>query len=277
MAKFMKISAVICLVMLSVYGVSYAQDDDQGGQGDAGGSVSDESSAADVPDAGNVQTEVSDTGDTGNTQTEVSDTGDTGNTQVEVSDTGDTGNTQVEVSDTGNTEDVQAIENDAVPAPDEARGVIGTSESYEEYQSDTNPSEGVISTSTTYPVRKNARVVRPAVVGVPVATGARAIVRGSFAGLLNNTKISDALSGNKVRVGMTKKELVAQIGYPPDGAIGQGPLFSNFVQSRATAAGKEESWTYQISKTVDGVKSVTFKIVDGKVAAWNEWLDTGRK
>jgi len=250
--------------MLSVYGVSCAQDDDQGGQGDAGGSVSDESGAADVSDAGNTQVDLSDSGDTENTQVEVSETEDAGNEQVEVSETEDAGNTQADLGDAENT-------------PDEGRGVVETSESYEEYQSDTNPREGVVSTGTAYPVRKNARVVRPAVVGVPVATGARAIVRGSSAGFLNNTKISDALSGNKVRVGMTKKDLITQIGYPPDGAIGQGPLFSSFVQSRATASGREESWTYQIVKTVGGVKSVTFKIIDGKVAAWNEWLDTGRK
>jgi hypothetical protein len=239
MTQFMKIAAIVCMIVLSVYGTPYAQDDDGGDQGDSGGGISDESSAADVSDAGDAQVEVSDTRDAGDAQAEVSDTRDMVDAQVEEGD-------------------------GARAATDEGHEVVETSESYEERQSD------MISS-------KNARAVRPAVIGVAAGTGTGTIVRGASTGLFKNTKISDVLAGNKVRVGMTKEDLVTQIGYPPDGTIGQGALFSGFVQSKATAAGKEESWTYQIGKTVEGMRSVTFKIVDGKVIAWNEWLDTGRK
>lgn len=96
----------------------------------------------------------------------------------------------------------------------------------------------------------------------------------SEAGLFENKKIFEALQGSELKVGMTKESLVAVIGYPPDGKPKQGALFYRFAQSKVTAAGKEESWTYQIGATVEGVRSVTFKIVDGKVAEWSEWLDT---
>lgn len=97
------------------------------------------------------------------------------------------------------------------------------------------------------------------------------------AGLFENKKIAGALADNKVKVGMTKDELVAQIGYPPEGKPKQDALFYRFAQSKVTAAGKEESWTYQIGATAEGVRSVTFKLVDGKVAEWSEWLDSGKK
>jgi len=97
------------------------------------------------------------------------------------------------------------------------------------------------------------------------------------AGIFENKKISDALNGDKIKVGMTKDELVGEIGYPPEGKPKQDALFYRFVQSKVTAAGKEESWTYQIGATMEGVRSVTFKLVDGKVAEWNEWLDSGKK
>jgi len=95
----------------------------------------------------------------------------------------------------------------------------------------------------------------------------------AFGGLLANDKIISALNDGKVRIGMTKDELVGEIGYPPDGKAKQNALFYRFAQSKVTAAGKEESWTYQLEATAGGVRSVTFKIVDGKVAEWNEWLD----
>jgi hypothetical protein len=93
-------------------------------------------------------------------------------------------------------------------------------------------------------------------------------------GLFENKKISQALQDDTVRIGMTKDALVAAIGYPPDGGVKQGAMFYRFAQSKVTAAGKEESWTYQIGASAEGVRSVTFKIADGKVSEWNEWLDT---
>ncbi|MBN2453673.1 MAG: hypothetical protein JXB40_05385 [Candidatus Omnitrophica bacterium] len=96
----------------------------------------------------------------------------------------------------------------------------------------------------------------------------------THAGLFENKKISEALQGPDLKVGMTKEALVAVIGYPPEGKPKQDGLFYRFAQSRVTAAGKEESWTYQIAPSAEGVRSVTFKLVDGKVAEWNEWLDT---
>ncbi|MCM8761165.1 MAG: hypothetical protein NC938_05445 [Candidatus Omnitrophica bacterium] len=96
----------------------------------------------------------------------------------------------------------------------------------------------------------------------------------AYAGLFENKKIAEALQGDGLKVGMTKDQLVSLIGYPPEGKPKQDALFYRFAQSKVTAAGKEESWTYQISATAEGVRSVTFKLVDGKVAEWNEWLDT---
>jgi hypothetical protein len=96
----------------------------------------------------------------------------------------------------------------------------------------------------------------------------------AHAGLFENKKISDALQGDALKVGMTKDQLVAAIGYPPEGKPKQDSMFFRFAQSKMTAAGKEESWTYQIQPTPDGVRSVTFKLVDGKVAEWSEWLDS---
>ena len=61
---------------------------------------------------------------------------------------------------------------------------------------------------------------------------------------------------------------------PPDGSAKQGGAFYRFAQNKVTAAGKEESWTYQIGATAEGVRSVTFKMIDGKVQEWNEWLDS---
>jgi len=97
------------------------------------------------------------------------------------------------------------------------------------------------------------------------------------AGLFENKKVSGALTNDTIKVGMTKDQLVGKIGYPPEGKPKQDALFYRFAQSKVTAAGKEESWTYQIGATAEGVRSVTFKIVDGKVAEWNEWLDSGKK
>ena len=94
------------------------------------------------------------------------------------------------------------------------------------------------------------------------------------AGLFENKKISDALQGSELKVGMSKDQLVSVIGYPPDGKDKQGAMFYRFAQNKVTAAGKEESWTYQIGATAEGVRSVTFKLVDGKFAEWSEWLDT---
>lgn len=94
------------------------------------------------------------------------------------------------------------------------------------------------------------------------------------AGLFENKKVSGALNDGSVRVGMTKDELVATIGYPPEGKPKQDALFYRFAQSKVTAAGREESWTYQLGATAEGVRSVTFKLVDGKIAEWSEWLDT---
>ena len=96
----------------------------------------------------------------------------------------------------------------------------------------------------------------------------------AHAGLFENKKIMQALQGDGLKVGMTKDSLVSAIGYPPDGAAKQGAMFYRFAQNKVTASGKEESWIYQIGATADGVRSVTFKIIDGKVAEWNEWLDT---
>jgi hypothetical protein len=108
-----------------------------------------------------------------------------------------------------------------------------------------------------------------------VALAAAFLVSGTaHAGLFENKKIASALQGSDLKVGMSRNELVSLIGYPPEGKPSQGALFYRFAQSRVTAAGKEESWTYQIGASAEGVRSVTFKIVDGKVAEWNEWLDT---
>jgi hypothetical protein len=96
----------------------------------------------------------------------------------------------------------------------------------------------------------------------------------AHAGLFENKKIAQALQGDSIKVGMARGELVSAIGYPPEGKPKQDALFYRFAQSKVTAAGKEESWTYQIGATAEGVRSVTFKIVDGKVAEWNEWLDS---
>ena len=110
-----------------------------------------------------------------------------------------------------------------------------------------------------------------------IALAAVILVSGTVhAGLFENKKISAALQGNDLKVGMMKDQLVGLIGYPPGGKAKQDAMFYRFAQSRVTAAGKEESWTYQIGATAEGVRSVTFKIVDGKVAEWNEWLDTKR-
>ena len=89
-----------------------------------------------------------------------------------------------------------------------------------------------------------------------------------------NKKIAQALQGDVLKVGMTKEQLIEVIGYPPEGKPKQDALFYRFTQSKVTSVGKEELWTYQIAPTLEGVRSVTFKIVDGKVVEWNEWLDT---
>ena len=94
--------------------------------------------------------------------------------------------------------------------------------------------------------------------------------------LMENKKIIDALESGKVKVGMAKDELVGVIGYPPEGKAKQDNLFYRFAQTKVTSAGKEESWTYQLGATADGVRSVTFKMVDGKITEWNEWLDAGK-
>lgn len=108
-----------------------------------------------------------------------------------------------------------------------------------------------------------------------IVLAAAVLVSGTaLAGLFENKKISQALQGNDLKVGMTKEALVSLIGYPPDSKPSQGALFYRFAQSKVTAAGKEESWTYQIAPSPEGVRSVTVKIVDGKVAEWSEWLDT---
>jgi|GEM_PF-3133901 hypothetical protein len=96
----------------------------------------------------------------------------------------------------------------------------------------------------------------------------------AHAGLFENKKISEALAGDSIKVGMTKDQLIAAIGYPPEGKPKQDSSFYRFVQNKVTAAGKEESWTYQIGATFEGVRSVTFKLVDGKIAEWSEWLDS---
>ncbi len=97
---------------------------------------------------------------------------------------------------------------------------------------------------------------------------------GAAYALFENKKIADALQGDTLKVGMTKDQLVAAIGYPPEGKPKQDSIFYRFAQSKVTAAGKEESWTYQIAPSPEGVRSVTFKMVDGKVTEWNEWLDS---
>ena len=94
--------------------------------------------------------------------------------------------------------------------------------------------------------------------------------------LMENKKIIEALDGGKIKVGMAKDELVAEIGYPPEGKPKQDALFYRFARTKVTSAGKEETWTYQIGATADGVRSVTFKMIDGKVTEWNEWLDSGK-
>ncbi len=96
----------------------------------------------------------------------------------------------------------------------------------------------------------------------------------AHAGLFDNKKVTDAMQGGKIKIGMSKDVLVSEIGYPPDSKPAQGSLFFRFAQSKVTAAGKEDSWTYQTGATAEGVKSITFKLVDDKVAEWNEWLDT---
>lgn len=96
----------------------------------------------------------------------------------------------------------------------------------------------------------------------------------SYAGLFDNKKISDALQNGTIKVGMAKSELVSAIGYPPEGKPKQDALFNRFAQTKVSSAGKEETWTYQIGASAEGVQSVTIKLVDDKVAEWNEWLDT---
>jgi hypothetical protein len=96
----------------------------------------------------------------------------------------------------------------------------------------------------------------------------------AYGGLFENKKVSGALQGNDLKIGMTKEALVSVIGYPPEGKTKQDAMFYRFAQSKVTAAGKEESWTYQIAPSAEGVRSVTFKMIDGKVTEWNEWLDT---
>ena len=96
------------------------------------------------------------------------------------------------------------------------------------------------------------------------------------AGLFENKKVSGAFADNKVTIGMTKDALVSLVGYPPEGKAKQDALFYRFAQSKVTAAGKEESWTYQLGATSEGVRSITVKLVDGKVTEWNEWLDSGK-
>lgn len=91
--------------------------------------------------------------------------------------------------------------------------------------------------------------------------------------LFENEKIINALENGSVKVGMSKDEVVGAIGYPPEGKPKQDALFYRFAQSKVTASGKEESWTYQMGATSEGVRSVTIKMVDGKVTEWNEWLD----
>jgi hypothetical protein len=91
--------------------------------------------------------------------------------------------------------------------------------------------------------------------------------------LFENQKIIKVLESNQIKIGMTKQELVDVIGYPPEGKPKQDALFYRFVKAKVTAAGKEESWTYQIGATADGVRSLTFTMIDGKVTEWNEWLD----
>jgi hypothetical protein len=100
-----------------------------------------------------------------------------------------------------------------------------------------------------------------------------AVSAGAFA-MFENKKIIDAIENGKVKVGMTKDELVGAIGYPPEGKPKQDGLFFRFAKTKVTAAGKEESWTYQIGAMADGVRSVTFTLIDGKVTEWNEWLDS---
>lgn len=114
---------------------------------------------------------------------------------------------------------------------------------------------------------RSKTIVSTVIVTILIATTAHC-------GLFENKKIISALQGDTLKVGMSKEALVGAIGYPPDGSAKQGGQFMRFVQSKVTAAGKEESWTYQIGASADGVRSVTFKIVDGKVAEWSEWLDT---
>ncbi len=103
---------------------------------------------------------------------------------------------------------------------------------------------------------------------------ALALSSAAYAGLFENTKVTDALGNGTIKVGMSKADLIAAIGYPPEGKPKQDSMFYRFAQSKVTASGKEDSWTYQIGATAEGVRSVTFKLVDDKVAEWNEWLDT---
>lgn len=98
----------------------------------------------------------------------------------------------------------------------------------------------------------------------------------AWGALFENKKLSAALQDGAVRVGMDKQELVDAIGYPPSGKPNQDNFFYRFAQTKVTASGKEESWTYQIEPTPEGVRSVTFKLLDGKVQEWNEWLDSGK-
>lgn len=115
-------------------------------------------------------------------------------------------------------------------------------------------------------------MVRKIIALVVILTVALSTAAG--AGLFDNKKVTDAMQNDKIKIGMTKEALVSEIGYPPDSSAKQGSQFFRFAQSKVTAAGKEDSWTYQTGATAEGVKSVTFKLVDGKVAEYNEWLDT---
>ncbi|MBN2452988.1 MAG: hypothetical protein JXB40_01830 [Candidatus Omnitrophica bacterium] len=235
MAKFIKLMVMVCMVVLSVYGIPYAQDDDGGG--DSGGDVSDVSDSADVSETVSEETETVDEPD----DSEPED-------MQEDAETGDTGDGE-----------------------DAGYEITETDESYEEHP------VGIISQTDTL-ATTGVRYRRPVAVGAVVmgtaaGSGTSAVVRGASTTLSGNTRISDALAGGKLKAGMTKGELINQIGYPPDGTIGQGALFHGFTRSKVTAAGKEESWTYRISSTAAGVKKVTFTIMDGKVSSWNEWVD----
>jgi len=119
-------------------------------------------------------------------------------------------------------------------------------------------------------------MIRRIALCVAVLLFAVSVAGEAGAGLFENKKVSGALNDGTVKVGMTKDDLVAKIGYPPEGKPKQDALFYRFAQSKVTAAGKEESWTYQLGATSEGVRSITVKLVDGKVTEWNEWLDSGK-